>query len=153
MRTFLLIVLIFGIVIPAVVAASWAVTQTMIEQTSGEAFCTSCHTMEPMGKAYGQDIHGGNNGNGTVAECTGCHLPHGNAVVYLFEKGKRGLLDVWAQNTDESTGTPCASAASSMCSIRAACTAMRIWSAARWPVTRPSSHTSRIFLVRPARNV
>ena len=73
-------------------------TAHMVEETSDGEFCGSCHTMEPMVKAFEQDIHGGNNRVGFKATCTDCHLPHNNVVNYMFQKSLTGMHDVWVQN-------------------------------------------------------
>lgn len=87
------------VAVPLVVMASWFVTETMIESTSGERFCTSCHSMRPMGAAYRKDVHGGNSTHGVQVECVGCHLPHDNAATYLVSKAITGMRDVWAELT------------------------------------------------------
>ena len=37
-----------AIIVPAVMAAGWIGTETMVEKTSDAEFCTRCHTMEPF---------------------------------------------------------------------------------------------------------
>lgn len=67
-----------------------------IKATSGDKFCLSCHSwMDPMGKAYSQDLHGGNNPKGLKAECASCHLPHENLVSYIGQKGINGITEGW----------------------------------------------------------
>lgn len=80
-------------------AASWVGMEVMIKQTGDEAFCASCHTMEPMAAAWRDDVHGGKNVWGIQAECVDCHLPHDNPVNYLYRKAMTGMHDVWAQFT------------------------------------------------------
>ena len=87
------------IAVPAVVLASWVVTETMVQQTAGEEFCGSCHTMAPMVASYNADVHGGNHPQGVQAKCTQCHIPADNVVVYLVNKARFGLHDAWAQLT------------------------------------------------------
>jgi cytochrome c-type protein NapC len=96
-RRLLLTLIAIAIVVPAVMAAGWVGTETMIEETSDAEFCTSCHTMEPFATAHAQDAHGGNNPGGVVAHCTDCHLPRDNAAHHLLAKAKTGLRDVIAQ--------------------------------------------------------
>ena len=96
-RTVLALAAIVLVIVPLAVTASWFVTQTMIDVTSGEAFCASCHTMEPMAKAYREDVHGGKSAIGVKAKCVECHLPHDNNFVYLVAKARIGIHDVWAQ--------------------------------------------------------
>jgi len=69
-----------------------------VHKTSGEEFCTVCHTMQPMADSYRADIHGGNNSKGIKADCVACHLPHDNLVNYLFAKAQTGLHDVKVQS-------------------------------------------------------
>lgn len=67
-----------------------------IRMTSGDKFCLVCHSwMDPMGKAYSNDVHGGNNAKGLKAECASCHLPHDNLVYYLGKKGMNGVTEGW----------------------------------------------------------
>jgi cytochrome c-type protein NapC len=87
------------IAIPLVVLASWIVTETMVQETAGEEFCGSCHTMTPMIAAYRDDVHGGNHPQGVRARCTQCHIPDDNVFVYILAKARFGLHDAWAQLT------------------------------------------------------
>ena len=67
-----------------------------IKATSGEKFCLVCHSwMDPMGKAYSKDVHGGNNPKGLKTECASCHLPHDNLVAYVGQKGINGVMEGW----------------------------------------------------------
>lgn len=84
---------------PALVFASWLLTETMVQQTAGEPFCGSCHTMGPMVAAYRADIHGGAGEQGVKAKCTHCHIPHDNPVTYMIMKSRFGIHDAWAQLT------------------------------------------------------
>ncbi len=77
----------------------------MIEQTSGEEFCSKCHSMVGPTMAYKEDIHGGNNNKGLKAKCADCHLPHDNVFHYVYAKGYTGIKDVlgeyfWADTVD-----------------------------------------------------
>ena len=72
-------------------------TAHMVEETSDEKFCGSCHSMEPMVKAFKNDIHGGNNRVGFRATCTDCHLPHDGVANYMFQKSLTGMHDVWVE--------------------------------------------------------
>jgi cytochrome c-type protein NapC len=74
-------------------AGSWALVDTMIHATGDHEFCTSCHSIEPMGAAYLEDLHGGNNRTGWRATCSDCHIPKDNALHYLLVKGKHGVVD------------------------------------------------------------
>jgi cytochrome c-type protein NapC len=98
-KRFLPALVVIVLVVSAVVVASWAVTDTAIALTSGEDFCASCHTMEPMAKAYREDVHGGASAIGVRAQCVDCHLPHEGSFHYLLVKARIGFHDVWAQLT------------------------------------------------------
>jgi len=104
--TKLLLWLIVLALIPVVVIASWAGTEFLLEKSSGAEFCTTCHTMEPMVRAYEKTIHGGNNKLGIKAKCADCHLPHDNSLNYMFTKAKTGLTDIWSQMTYDEDNPP-----------------------------------------------
>jgi len=72
-------------------------TAHIVEETSDEKFCGTCHTMTPMVKAFEADIHGGNNRVGFKAKCVDCHLPHNNVANYMLQKSLTGMHDVWVQ--------------------------------------------------------
>tara|TARA_R110002110_G_scaffold415748_1_gene654818 strand:+ start:49445 stop:50005 length:561 start_codon:yes stop_codon:yes gene_type:complete len=74
-------------------AASWAVMDTMIHATGDYEFCTACHSHAPIGAAYRESLHGGNNEAGWRATCSDCHIPHDNALHYLWVKGVHGVVD------------------------------------------------------------
>lgn len=63
----------------------------VVKKTGDEAFCGSCHDMQPMVKTFQQDTHGGNNAHGFTAECVDCHLPHNSTLGYLVSKGSQAL--------------------------------------------------------------
>jgi len=88
-----------GVLVPVTVLASWMVTESIIEETSGVAFCGGCHTMGPMVKAYQADIHGGAGEQGVKAKCSQCHIPHDNVANYILTKTRFGMHDAWAQLT------------------------------------------------------
>lgn len=75
------------------VAASWAVMDTVIHATGDYEFCTSCHSHAPIGSSYRESLHGGNNAAGWRASCSDCHIPHDNALHYLWVKGVHGVVD------------------------------------------------------------
>jgi cytochrome c-type protein NapC len=87
------------ILLPTIVLASWIITESMVQGTSGEEFCGGCHTMTPMVDSYRLDIHGGAGDHGVKAKCTECHIPHNNTVNYMFMKARFGMHDAWAQLT------------------------------------------------------
>ena len=84
------------------VAGSWAVIDTGIHQTSDDEFCTSCHSHEPIGTSYREDLHGGNNATGWQATCSQCHIPKDNALHYLWVKGRHGVVDPYMEFTRDS---------------------------------------------------
>ncbi len=89
-RVFLTLVVLAGLGVGAI--ASWAIMHTAFHATADYEFCTSCHSYEPIAKAYREDIHGGNNSVGFRAACNDCHLPHDNALHYFFVKAKHQVL-------------------------------------------------------------
>ena len=52
------------------------------------AFCGSCHAMKSEQATFAMSSH-------RSLECTDCHLPHDNAVHYMFEKGRTGMIDTY----------------------------------------------------------
>ncbi len=77
----------------------------IVERTSGITFCSKCHSMQGVAKAYLADIHGGNNKNGVKVKCADCHLPHDNVFTYMTAKAYTGIKDVlgelfWADDID-----------------------------------------------------
>jgi len=77
----------------------------MIEQTSGEEFCSSCHSMKGVARSNKGDVHGGMNKHGFIAKCADCHLPHDNVFHYVATKAYTGAKDVlgelfWADSFD-----------------------------------------------------
>lgn len=92
---------LFGIILIGVIIGVFAsfTSAVAVEETSDKDFCTKCHTMNPMGEAYLNDVHGGNNKYGVRAKCVACHLPHDSLMGYLVEKAKTGTHDVWAELT------------------------------------------------------
>ncbi|NEV63964.1 cytochrome c3 family protein [Thiorhodococcus minor] len=80
-----------------IVSGSWILTESALQATSGEAFCSTCHSMTPFAETYAADVHGGNNPKGLAAACADCHLPHDSESGYLIAKMKTGLYDLWAE--------------------------------------------------------
>ncbi len=99
MKTFkwLSITLAAALLLSLFVSASWVVTENVVQATSGQEFCSVCHTMKPFAETYAQDIHGGNNPQGLSAACADCHLPHDSQSGYLIAKVKTGIHDGWAE--------------------------------------------------------
>jgi len=104
MRKTALILLSTLVAAPLVAVAGWVAAEHLFRATSGEAFCTTCHTMEPFAAAYRRDLHGGRNPAGVAARCTDCHLPHRDPLGYLIAKARFGLHDLWAQLTHDLDG-------------------------------------------------
>ena len=93
-------VLLCGIVLGLAIALLAA---EMIERTSDKAFCSSCHSMQGVARAYEEDTHGGMNSIGFKARCVDCHLPHNNVFNYVTTKAYNGAKDVlgeifWAKS-------------------------------------------------------
>lgn len=87
-----------GLVLLGVFAvASWAVTDFAFHRTAGADFCAGCHTMEPMTRAWRDDVHGGSNPHGLEAQCVDCHLSHSSPLAYFYTKAVFGLNDVYSQ--------------------------------------------------------
>lgn len=99
LRKTLKILIPVAVIAPLVVIVSWGATEFMVEQTGSKEFCTSCHSMVPMGAAFEADVHGGANNVGFKAQCIDCHVPHDNPFAYLWGKATSGSHDVWAEMT------------------------------------------------------
>ncbi|ANE36050.1 NapC/NirT cytochrome c family protein [Campylobacter iguaniorum] len=89
-KLFTFIILVIGGIVGLVFALGIA---QFFYVTGGEKFCTMCHVMEPMGNAYKDDVHGGNNKVGFKAECVSCHLPHDNIAHYVYQKSVNGIVE------------------------------------------------------------
>jgi cytochrome c-type protein NapC len=85
--------------VAVVVILGWTAGEGFIDRTSGQAFCSSCHSMETFANTYQRDVHGGRNGAGVKAVCVDCHLPHDGVLRYLLVKARTGLRDIWAEVT------------------------------------------------------
>lgn len=82
--------------VPVLMGGGWILTEIGIRATSGQAFCATCHGMQPFVDAYAEDTHGGHNPRGLTAPCVGCHLPHDTPTHYLLAKIRTGSHDIWA---------------------------------------------------------
>ena len=89
---YLLISLILGLSIGVILTV---ITIVVVEHTSEAEFCASCHSIRPLVKAYGDDVHGGNNKTGFRAKCTACHLPPG-PVEHILAKTVLGGHDIFS---------------------------------------------------------
>jgi cytochrome c nitrite reductase small subunit len=56
---------------------------------TASATCANCHVMDSM---YENHYHAAHR---AWTVCADCHLPHQNAVVYYYEKGRQGMHDVY----------------------------------------------------------
>ncbi len=97
-----LVTLILGMCFGLVIALLGA---EMVEKTSGEEFCSRCHSMKGVTAAYKEDVHGGSTKLGFITKCTDCHLPHDNVFKYITAKAYTGVKDVlgelfWAETFD-----------------------------------------------------
>jgi cytochrome c-type protein NapC len=92
------LLLLLLVVAPIAIGAGWIGAQAVIERTSDAEFCTACHSMTPFARTHAEDVHGGGNPSGFVAECVGCHLPHDTPTNYLLAKLYTGLRDLSAQS-------------------------------------------------------
>ncbi len=79
------------------------VSAVAVQKTSGDQFCSACHSMKPMAEAYRNSVHGGFGESGVVAKCADCHLPHDSLLGYLVQKGKSGLWDLWVETTHDTS--------------------------------------------------
>lgn len=73
------------------------VAAQQVKNTSKASFCASCHEMKPMYETWLAGPHGplGNDAGAVRATCVDCHLKHNNVVVYLFDKTRASLKDVY----------------------------------------------------------
>ncbi len=93
----LLLLLLFALLLAGLASGGWILTETVVQASSGKAFCGRCHTMQPFVASYEQAAHGGGNPQGVVAQCVDCHLPHDSPTSYLVGKVKTGAHDGWSQ--------------------------------------------------------
>ncbi|MDF1573713.1 MAG: SUMF1/EgtB/PvdO family nonheme iron enzyme [Bacteroidales bacterium] len=65
-----------------------------VVKTSTNEYCASCHVHPHSTESWKRSTHY-DNPRGIQVQCVDCHLPsHGE--VYLFEKARTGIRDVWA---------------------------------------------------------
>lgn len=60
----------------------------MMSFSGSPAFCGFCHAMKLEAATFAESSH-------FDQECVDCHLPHDNMAIYLFEKGRTGLVDTY----------------------------------------------------------
>jgi len=88
-------------VILAILAAAAAltvfafVTNAPAYAGTASSTCANCHVMDAMYENY---YHAGHH---TSTVCAECHLPHENAVIYYYEKGRQGMHDVYVFGTGQ----------------------------------------------------
>ena len=85
------------IVLPLLLSTAWVVAQYAIERTTGVEFCTTCHSMVPMGEAYRMDVHAGRSIHGVQASCSSCHLPDDNPANFAWVYWQRLVGDTWVE--------------------------------------------------------
>ena len=64
------------------------VGSAMLHITGTPEFCGNCHSMKLEAATFAESSH-------REQDCAECHLPHENAVVYLAEKGRSGMVDMY----------------------------------------------------------
>ena len=74
-----------GFAIGVVISGAGA---AMMSFSGSPAFCGTCHSMKEVTATFAQSTH-------SKLECVDCHLPHDSMVMYLFEKGRTGMNDVY----------------------------------------------------------
>ena len=62
-------------------AIAWQQFNNVMDATSTEEFCVSCHSMETPLEELKQTVHWSNN-SGVRATCPDCHLPHDKTAKY-----------------------------------------------------------------------
>jgi len=67
--------------------------KAVVNYTSSDKYCTSCHIHPKADQSWKLSTHY-NNPSGVIVHCTECHLPpegHG----YLYAKAKHGIKDIY----------------------------------------------------------
>lgn len=91
------VVLALLIVVPLLVCAGWITGEIVLRATSGVEHCTSCHSMQPMGESYREDVHGGRSPSGVVADCADCHFPGDTATGFLWARAMLASRELWSE--------------------------------------------------------
>ncbi|QLB12116.1 trimethylamine-N-oxide reductase cytochrome c-type subunit TorC [Bisgaardia hudsonensis] len=73
------VLLVLGAMIGVI---AWIVFNTVLDETSKEEFCVSCHSMQQPLSELKETAHWSNK-MGVAAECADCHLPHGKLDKYI----------------------------------------------------------------------
>ena len=72
----------------AVGAVAFAGGAAFMHISGSPEFCGNCHSMTHEAETFKLSSHSEQN-------CAECHLPHQNAVVYMVEKGRSGMVDMY----------------------------------------------------------
>ncbi len=89
--------IIFGILVGVVITTILSLmTASKVISTGKAEFCKSCNEMDIFYETWEQGIHGPAQKGTIKAECTDCHLPHGNLLAYLASKVGFGVNDYLA---------------------------------------------------------
>lgn len=67
----------------------------VINYTSTDEYCVSCHVHTYADNSWKQSIHY-YNASGVRTHCVECHLPPKESINYLYEKGRTGLKDLYS---------------------------------------------------------
>ncbi len=77
-------------------AISWHQFNHVMDATSTEEFCVSCHSMQGPYEELKQTVHWKNN-SGVRATCSDCHLPHDKTE--KFARKVQASREIWAELT------------------------------------------------------
>jgi nitrate/TMAO reductase-like tetraheme cytochrome c subunit len=84
----------------AVGALAIITSEVIYKHTSGNEFCTSCHSMVFVAEdPYFKRSTHRSNSKGVLASCGDCHIPHTNWFVETYVKVTSGVRDVISENT------------------------------------------------------
>lgn len=72
----------------AIGVAACGIGTAMMSFSGSPAFCGTCHSMKEVTATFAHSTHAN-------LECVDCHLPHDSMVMYLVEKGRTGMNDVY----------------------------------------------------------
>ncbi len=64
------------------------VASAMLHATGTPTFCGQCHSMQHEAETFKVSSH-------REQDCVECHLPHDNSAIYLIEKGRTGMVDMY----------------------------------------------------------
>ena len=66
----------------------FGVAGAMLHATGTPTFCGQCHSMKHEAATFAKSSH-------KDQDCVECHLPHDNSAIYLIEKGRTGMVDMY----------------------------------------------------------